>query len=188
MSLDWQLGDLQTSSKGIRSAPISDAKGGPIVFQLTSSKAPLTAPFGSSAFNDPTATRQNICFRCTPELEKKMTDVDAWMMQYILDNSQRLFKNKTVTYKPCLSLKEDYPALLRTKINVGGSKTCRFWNMFGKRIEAPENMKECMLVPRVVVRSLWVMGSECGLIIEVTDMMYDEKEEECPFPIDQPLL
>ena len=60
--------------------------------------------------------------------------------------------------------------------------------MFGKRTEAPENMKECMLSPRVVVRSLWVMGSECGLIIEVTDMMYDEKEEECPFPIDQPLL
>ena len=97
-------------------------------------------------------------------------------------------QRQTVTYTPCLSLKEDYPALLRTKINVGGSKTCRFWNMFGKRIEAPENMKECMLVPRVVVRSLWVMGSECGLIIEVTDMMYDEKEEECPFPIDQPLL
>ena len=70
--MDWQLGDVQTSPKGIRSAPLTDSKGSPIVVHLADLQKALTAPFGSSAFNDPTAQRQNICFRVDPELEEKL--------------------------------------------------------------------------------------------------------------------
>ena len=182
---DWQLGDIQTSTKGIKSAPLTDKKGAPVFCNLTTEDRPLSAPFGASAYNDPNALRQNICFRCDEPLEEAMSNIDAYMNQYLKEHSQRLFKNKQVTYKPCLSLKEDCAALLRTKINVGGSKPCRFWTPKYARCECPENFKEIGLIPRIHVRSLWVMGSECGLTLEVIDLMYDNALETCPF-LDNP--
>ena len=70
--MDWQLGDVQTSPKGIRSAPLTDSKGNPIIVHLADLQKALTAPFGSSAFNDPTAARQHICFRIDSELQEKI--------------------------------------------------------------------------------------------------------------------
>ena len=78
-TMDWELGNVQTSSKGIRSAPLTNADGSPIIVQLTGAHNPLIAPFGSSAYNDPTAVRHNICFRCDQDLEEKIKRVDAYM-------------------------------------------------------------------------------------------------------------
>ena len=61
-TMDWELGNVQTSSKGIRSAPLTNADGSHIIVQLTDVHNPLKAPFGSAAYNDPTAIRQNMCF------------------------------------------------------------------------------------------------------------------------------
>ena len=82
-AMDWQLGDVQTSPEGIRSAPLTDSKGNPIIVHLADLQKALTAPFGSSAFNDPTASRQNICFRVDPELEENIATVDTYMADYI---------------------------------------------------------------------------------------------------------
>ena len=186
MTIDWQLGDVQTSTKGIKSAPISDKKGNPVFCMLTQKDQPLSAPFGASAYNDPTAIRQNICFRCHEQLESAMTNVDAYMANYVKEHSQRLFKGKSTTYKPCLSIKEDCAALLRAKLNVSGNKSCRFWTSKYARCEAPEDFKDCDLVPRINVRSLWIMGSDCGLTLECTDIMYDNHQESCPFITENP--
>ena len=70
-TIDWELGNVQTNSKGIRSAPLTNSDGSPVFLQLTDAHSPLIAPFGSSAFNDPTAIRHNICFRCDQSLEDK---------------------------------------------------------------------------------------------------------------------
>ena len=83
MTIDWQLGDVQTSTKGTKSAPISDKKGNPVLCMLTQKDQPLSAPFGASAYNDPTAIRQNICFRCHEQLESAMTNVDSYMAKYV---------------------------------------------------------------------------------------------------------
>ena len=57
----YSLGDVQTSSKGIRSAPLTDESGSS-VFIVACRETPLTAPFGASAYNDQAASRKNICF------------------------------------------------------------------------------------------------------------------------------
>ena len=102
--MDWQLGDVQTSPKGIRSAPLTDSKGNPIIVHLADLQKALTAPFGSSAFNDPTAARQNICFRIDSELQEKVATVDLYMADYIKTHAARLFKGNHMTYKPLLLL------------------------------------------------------------------------------------
>ena len=58
MELNWQIGDVTTSAKGIKSAPLTDGKNGSLTFQLTVPEHPLHAPFGASAYNDPGATRK----------------------------------------------------------------------------------------------------------------------------------
>ena len=181
MDLDWQLGDVTASAKGIKSAPLTDGKNGSLTFQLTVPEHALHAPFGASAYNDPGATRKTICFRVHEELEASLSNVDAYMSDYIAKHANRLFKNKQMTYKPLLQLKEDYPALFRAKINIGGSKACKFWTPQHGRCDPPQNLRDCGLVPVVCFRSLWIMGSECGITVDVTDLMCDTSLEECPF-------
>ena len=86
-----------------------------------------------------------------------------------------------MTYTSLLSTKEDYPALLRCKINTAGQRAARFWTMMHNRCDAPVDFKGCALVPRAQVRSLWIMGSECGITLDVCDAMYSIIEDECPF-------
>ena len=99
--LEWEIGNIQSNQKGVKSGTISK-KGALVFLSLANSSQPLTTPFGASAFNDEQATRKNICFRCSPSLVEKMNKIDAYMTQYIDKNSNRLFKNKKVTYKPLL--------------------------------------------------------------------------------------
>ena len=187
-NIDWQLGDVTTSAKGIRSAPLMDGKNNSLHFQLTTPDKPLYAPFGASAYNDPQAIRKSICFRVHEDLESKLCDVDAYVGSYIAKNSARLFKGKQMTYKPLLQTKEDYPALLRAKINTSGTRACRFWTPQFARCDAPQDLRECGLVPRVCFRSLWIMGSECGISVDVTDLLCDTADEVCPFLQDQSFL
>ena len=49
----------------------------------------------------------------------------------------------------------------------------------------PEDLKTCGLVPRVQVKSLYIMGREVGLVIDCTDLLVITPEETCPF-VDSP--
>ena len=99
--LDWEIGDIQSNQKGVKSGPISK-KGSAVFLSLANSSQPLTTPFGASAFNDEQATRKNICFRCSPSLVDKLNKIDSYMTQYIDRNSSRLFKNKKLLTNHCL--------------------------------------------------------------------------------------
>ena len=107
--------------------------------------------------------------------------LDVYMASYVEQNTNRLFRGKAMTYKPALQQKEDYEPLLRCKINVGGSRGCKFWTQLGTRASAPEDFKECILTPRIHIRGLWIMAGECGLQLEVTDCVCDVIQEDSPF-------
>ena len=182
MPKDWEIGDIQSNQKGVKSAPLS-RKGSPIFQSLSNSSQPLTTPFGASAFNDEQATRKNICFRCPPSLADQLNKIDSYMRHYIEKHSGRLFKGKKVTYKPLLvPQKDDYEPLIRCKINTAGQKVVRCWDADHSRCDLPEDLRDCTLVPRVQFRSLWLMGDNCGITVDVTDLMIFPTNEECPFP------
>ena len=148
--------------------------------QVTTPDKALHAPLAASAYNDPQATRTTICLSVHEELQASLSNVDAYFSDYIAKHSNRLFKGKPMTYKPLLQLKEDYPALFRAKINTGGSKACKFWTPQYGRCDPPLNLRECGLIPIGCFRSLWIMGSECGITVDVTDLLCDTSTEECP--------
>ena len=57
-----------------------------------------------------------------------------------------------------------------------------------EQCEMPDGLRECRLVPRVQFKSLWVMGSDVGLSVEVLDLMIDQVPEACPFVNDNPFV
>ena len=89
----WQLGEIQTSSKGIKHASLT-ADGQPVYVQLASQTRPLSTPFGAGSFNNEQTTRLNIDFRCTPELQSFVECLDSWASIYLADNTDRLSKGK----------------------------------------------------------------------------------------------
>ena len=64
-NIDWQLGDVTTSAKGIRSAPLMDGKNNSLHFQLTTPDKPLYAPFGASAYTILKQSVRAFAFECT---------------------------------------------------------------------------------------------------------------------------
>ena len=59
--MNWELSDIITNAKNVRSAMITDKKGALVTQNIASKTEPLSTPFGASAFNDPTTTRKNLC-------------------------------------------------------------------------------------------------------------------------------
>ena len=87
----WSLADVHVNAKGAKTCQLIDG-GRP---QAHSSGTTCTAPFGPSNLDrDPLATRQNLELRIPPELEAYFDAVDKWMLEYLLANSERIFKKK----------------------------------------------------------------------------------------------
>ena len=178
---NWQIGEVLTSQKGAKCAPISD-NGKPIILQLTSIHEPLTSPFGISSFGAEETIRKSLELRGAPELEAFVIRLDAWARAYIQDNAERLFKGKQIDYRDCPQLKGEYPSQLRCKLNIAGAKSCRFWDINKQRIDMPEDLRPpAEIVPIVQVKSLWIMHKEVGITLEATDLMCLIPEETCPF-------
>ena len=94
---NWHIGEVLTSQKGARCAPISD-NGKPIIMQLTSINDPLSSPFGISSFGPAETIRKALELRRSPELEACVQRLGAWARAYLQDNAERLFKGKSIEY------------------------------------------------------------------------------------------
>ena len=176
----WQIGDVVTSSKGTKSAALT-ANGQPICLQLSPQAVPLSTPFGASTFNDEALDRKSLAFRCTPELEQFLARLDEFMESYLREHAERLFKGRVPEYRPCLQRNQGYPPLVKTKINTAGQRACRYWTQGHCPTEAPDDLRGCGLVPRVQVKSLYVMGKEVGLVLDVMDLIVIPPTARCPF-------
>ncbi len=184
----FQLADVHiNANKGAKSAMLT-CKDGPVVFMA--SKA-CEAPFGATNFDrDVTAVRQNLELRVTKELEAYFDEFDAWAVEYLSANSERLFKKQLTVaqikeqYHSPVRHSEKYDPLLRTKINTSGGRATRFWDTEGKVLAYPENLKGARLIPRLHVSHLWIMGTSCGFAVNVTDVRLEEVPiVECPFAL-----
>ena len=103
----------------------------------------VRAPFGPTRFDKAQTTGlQNLEFRCNPEILQWFARFDEWAITYLADpeHSERIFKKKLTReqvikmYHSPVSQKRDYPALLRTKINldIGGT-----WSSEGQPRDPP---------------------------------------------------
>ena len=158
----YTLNDVTISaSKGAKTAVLV-CQAGKVDFLASEA---CEAPFGANNFDrDASAVRQNLELQMTKELEAYFTKFDAWAVQYLSANSERLFKKQMTEaqikeqYHSPVKPSEKYDPLLRTKINLSGDRAARFWDPCGHVVPCPESLKGAKLVPSCtcLISGSWV--------------------------------
>ena len=183
----YALKDPQTSARGARTCQLQDKDGKRIHFTLGSRLEPCTTPFGASSWNDENASRKTLDFHLTDEQAAEFDAFDEWAIGYLAEHSERVFKKKLTAeqvaqnYRSPVIRKDEYRPHLRCKINTAGQHACRAWSEAEERRELPEDLRPCLLVPRINVSHLWMMSREYGWVLQVGDMMVLDNAETCPF-------
>ena len=180
----FSLADVSVSARGAKSAQL--LSGGE---RLYFTSAQLTrAPFGPNNFDkDPAATRQNLELRATPDIEAFFSALDAWAIEYITAHSERLFKKSLSLaqvhemYHPTLRRAPGYEPLLRCKANTAGRGAVQYWTAEGKAREAPVDWKEAEVKAKIHCSHLWLMGSSCGIVLNLQDLLVVEGSRAFPF-------
>jgi hypothetical protein len=183
-TLDFKLGDLITTSKGSRQIPVTTQTSSPLIWMPNDA---LSVCYQPSAFNEPDATRVNICLGMTDSLEKQLNSFDDSLIISIAENSKKYFgqvlTNEEVKQKmqPSVRVSEKGISHWRCKINIAGRGKCQCYGM-DKNVRAlPESWLECKVRPRVLLKSIWIMSKEIGCLWEVVAAQIDEQPKECPF-------
>ena len=185
----YALKDPQISARGAKSCQLHDKEGKRVHLTLGSRTEPCTTPFGASAWNDENATRRTLDFHLTDEQAAAFDAFDVWAKAYLAEHSERIFKGKKLTEEqvaqhyrsPVIRKDNGYRPHLRCKINVSGANACRAWSAEDEHRELPEDLRGCLLVPRIQLSHLWMMAREYGFVLQVGDMMVIDSSEECPF-------
>ncbi len=81
------LSDVVTTGKGAKQIPLSAIGGEAVIWRP---KDALTVLFEPSAFNQPNATRVNLCPSVTPAVVSSLQDLDEWCITTLAAQSSRL--------------------------------------------------------------------------------------------------
>ena len=180
----WSLSDQQVTAKGAKMAMIT--ANGERIF-ITPTAKPLKMAFGPGNFDKTPAVRQNLDFRCTPELLEYFTALDTWMKDYLICHSERIFKKQLTIeevnsgYHACVTQRGTYEPTIRTKVNLH-EKGVTFWDAEGNMRSPPDSWIGVSAIPRLHVSHLWIMGREFGVVLNCTDLqVYDAEPRMCPF-------
>ena len=74
-----------------------------------------------------------------------------------------------------------YPPVLKCKMNKDGKGQVRIWQDKKPRA-APERWSGCNVNVRLVLKSLYFMGANFGVTVDVSDVSIDsEPVSECPY-------
>ena len=107
----WQLADLTVTPKVGKQAPLMAADKTPFI---VTPPMRLVAPFGPGVYEGAANTaRQNLDFRCTPELEAWTKKFDEWAVQYISKHAGRILGKKMPAAQVQDSLRPRPPNLTR---------------------------------------------------------------------------
>ena len=179
------LGDVVTTGKGAKQIPLSTLGGEPVIWKP---KDALTVLFEPSAYNQPDATRVNLCLSVTPALVSSLQDFDEWCVTTLAAQSSKLLGSQLTVeevrnrYQPSLRVHEASGSqCLRLKMNLPGRSAVRIWNPMGTQIFAPPSWSQCSAKCRIRLKGFWLMAKEIGVVAECIDVQLDTAEAECPF-------
>jgi len=183
-TLDFKLGDLITTSRGAKQIPVTTKSGQPLIWMHHESLSPCYQP---TAFNDPDATRVNLCLGMTPSLAQQLKSLDASLIAAISADSKKYFgqtlsvdevKNRM---QPSVKVSEKGFDHWRVKMNLSGRGKVQCFGMDKNARPLPENWLAVSVRPRVQVKSIWIMSKEIGVTYEAVACQIDESVQECPF-------
>ena len=182
--IDFKLGDILVTSKGAKQIPVTNQNGQALIWMHNESLSPCYNP---SAFNDPDATRVNLCLQMTDSLAEQLKSLDRSLITAIAADSKKYFgqtlsvdevKNRM---QPSVKVSDKGFDHWRLKMNLSGRGKVQCYGM-DKNVRAlPDNWLAVSACPRVQIKSIWIMSKEIGVIYEVVACQIDESVQECPF-------
>ena len=178
------LGDVVTTGKGAKQIPLSIG-GEPVIWKP---KDALNVLFEPSAYNQPDATRVNLCLSVTPAVAASLAELDEWCINTLAAESSRLLGSQLSVqevrnrFQSTLRTHEASGSqILRLKINLSGRAAVRIWTPMGTQTSAPPSWSQSSAKCRIRLKGFWLMAKEIGVVAECTDIQLDTAEAECPF-------
>ena len=169
-----RIDDVFCTASGAKIARICDGDA-PLVLMTDT----LRSPFNAGTFDrDPTATRLNLQLAVDNEsLLQTLQGFDSWVVEYLAQHSERIFKRNlsreqvqlgytSVLRQPA---KEGHSPLLRVKLDTENRYAVCCWDQSGEGIAPPDNWAGLYLQPRLHFSHLWIMGSQFGVVVRLTD-------------------
>ena len=181
----WKICEPVSNKAGGKTCAILDGNGNPIA--LTTNL--LRSPFDASGYDDPDASRVNLCLEADEELVEWCAKLDAEVLKICRQHSRKLFGKevyleselKANYYSPIKQNEKHGTHLFKMKMNKIG-KAVRVWNKGGLPREMPETWQGLQIQARVVLKSIWIQSRSFGLTCEVSDVMICSEAEpfSCP--------
>jgi hypothetical protein len=178
-----KLGQLQINPKGAKQVPISLENDKSLFLQ----HGPLAPLFEPSAFNDPVATRVNLSLSVNDALEQELKALDDQVVKLLATDSLRLFGAEQTVAQikdrmlPSMRVSDKGFKSWRMKMNNSGRNRVQVFDMDKNAIDPPENWVGCGINARVLVKSVWMMAKECGILYEAQAIQTQAVSVECPF-------
>jgi hypothetical protein len=179
-----KLGQLQINPKGAKQVPISLENDKSLFLR----HGPLAPLFEPSAFNDPVATRVNLSLSVNDALERELKALDDQVVKLLAADSLRFFGAEQTAAQiqdrmlPSIRVSEKGFKSWRLKMNVSGRNRVQVFDMDKNAIDPPENnWVGCGINARVLVKSVWMMAKECGILYETQAVQVQACSAECPF-------
>ena len=153
--IDFKLGDLIITSKGSKQIAVTNKSGQPLIFMPNEA---LTVCYQPSAFNDPDATRVNLCLGMTDSLAEQLKSLDASLITAIAADSKKYFgqalsaeevKNRM---QPSVKVSDKGFDHWRCKLNLSGRSKVMCYGMDKNARALPENWLAVSVRPRVQVK------------------------------------
>jgi hypothetical protein len=178
-----KLGQLQINPKGAKQVPISLDNDKSLFLR----HGPLAPLFEPSAFNDPLATRVNLSLSVNDALEYELKSIDDQIVKLLAVDSLRFFGSEQTEAQikdrmlPSIRISEKGFKSWRLKMNVSGRNRVQVFDMDKNAIDPPDFWVGCGINARVLVKSVWMMAKECGILYEVQAVQAQACSVECPF-------
>ena len=195
---NWHFSDPTTNSKGGKSVFIYK---GPQVLvspsiQLTNNTDPkLRIPFGVTKYDKAsTSTRLNLdlSVRCT-DLEEFFKELDEFLPKVAFNKCEEWFKKSlkqeeiASMYKPILTTSEQFPSMIRTKVNTKGQHVVDVWKVTQDKggeltcvagtVDDIERGGECFAC--VSVTGMYFLARLFGCTLTTTDVIVFPAAKRC---------
>lgn len=183
---DLSVGREFSSLGGLKSYRIQHSDGSD--FTYTHNRQ-LRVPFGpSDVGSDPIALRRMYMeVECDQALEKIVSDVDAWAVEYFAAHSKSIFKlplspeQVKVFYTSCLKRHDKgTPTTLKCVIHLDGPKAVYCWSPQGTQLSIPDDWTQYNIKPKLHFACLLAKGSDMGMAVRFTDVELIPREDPQP--------
>ena len=175
-----KLGELTTNQRGGRVFPASAEAWQPQEWMRILWHP---SPYGSEE-----ARRLPLCLEpneaAVADLETLEKDVKSQLTQRSLGDAKIFGRYLTASdvearFVSCLKTSARGNSFIKLKVDLS---RVRFWDAEQQPLEEPGDLAGRACKVRTELKQVWLMSGQCGLLLEVTDLMLKEQlPQQCPF-------